>query len=189
MPRCYWCTDDPLYIAYHDHEWGVPLRDEQRLFELLVLEGFQAGLSWITILKKRARYREVLFGFDPERLAVMTDEEIEERMQDAGIIRNRMKLRAARQNAQAWLRLDNPVAFLWSFTGDQPKINHFCDRSEVPAITPEAEAMSKALKKAGFTFVGPTICYAYMQATGMVMDHTTDCCRYGALIGNEAPKG
>ncbi|GGM11063.1 DNA-3-methyladenine glycosylase I [Pseudomonas asuensis] len=181
MPRCYWCTDDPLYIAYHDHEWGIPLKDPQRLFELLVLEGFQAGLSWITILKKRARYREVLFGFAPERLAVMTDEEIEERMQDAGIIRNRMKLKAARQNAQAWLRLDDPVAFLWSFVGGTPKINHFRDRSEVPAITPEAEAMSKALKKAGFTFVGPTICYAYMQAAGLVMDHTTDCDRYAAL--------
>ncbi|ENA33389.1 MULTISPECIES: DNA-3-methyladenine glycosylase I [Pseudomonas] len=189
MPRCYWCTDDPLYIAYHDQEWGIPLKDPQRLFELLVLEGFQAGLSWITILKKRARYREVLFGFDPGRLAAMTDEEIEIRMQDAGIIRNRMKLKAARQNAQAWLRLEDPVTFLWSFVGGEPKINHFRDRSEVPAITPEAEAMSKALRKAGFTFVGPTICYAYMQAAGLVMDHTTDCDRYAVLCGDQMPKG
>lgn len=182
MPRCFWCTNDPLYIAYHDEEWGVPLRDPKRLFELLLLEGFQAGLSWITVLKKRARYREVLWGFDAERLAQMSDAEIEERLQDAGIIRNRLKLQAARQNAGAWLRLEDPVALLWSFVGGVPKINHFADRGEVPAVTPEAEAMSKALKKLGFTFVGPTICYAYMQAAGMVMDHTTDCDRYAELL-------
>ncbi len=181
MPRCFWCNDDPLYIAYHDDEWGVPLRDPQRLFELLLLEGFQAGLSWITVLKKRERYRQVLFGFDVQRLAVLSDDEIEELMQDPGIIRNRLKLKAARQNAQAWLRLDDPVGLLWSFVGGAVKINHFAGRSDVPAITAEAEAMSKALKKAGFTFVGPTICYAYMQAAGMVMDHTTDCDRYWLL--------
>lgn len=187
MPRCFWCNDDPLYIAYHDEEWGVPLRDADRLFELLLLEGFQAGLSWITVLKKRARYREVLFGFDVQRLAQMSDEEIEERMQDPGIIRNRLKLKAARQNAQAWLQLEDPVGLLWSFVGGEPKINHFRDRSEMPAVTSEAEAMSKALKKAGFTFVGPTICYAYMQAAGMVMDHATDCDRYGALASGCKP--
>lgn len=181
MPRCFWCTDDPLYIAYHDHEWGVPLHDPQRLFELLLLEGFQAGLSWITILKKRARYREVLFGFDVQRLAQMSDAEIDERLQDPGIIRNRLKLRAARQNAQAWLQLEDPVTLLWSFVGGQPKINHYNGRSEIPTQTAQAEAMSKALKKAGFSFVGPTICYAYMQAAGMVMDHTSDCDRYAAL--------
>ncbi|MFZ6047923.1 DNA-3-methyladenine glycosylase I [Pseudomonas sp. CR3202] len=181
MPRCFWCNDDPLYIAYHDTEWGVPLKDPAALFELLLLEGFQAGLSWITVLKKRERYREVLFGFDPQRLAVMSDEEIEERMQDPGIIRNLLKLKAARQNAQAWLRLEDPVALLWSFVGGQPKLNHFSGRGDVPAVTPEAEAMSRALKKAGFTFVGPTICYAFMQAAGMVMDHTTDCDRYREL--------
>ena len=146
MPRCFWCTDDPLYIAYHDEEWGVPLRDPQRLFELLLLEGFQAGLSWITVLKKRARYREVLWGFDAERLARMSDAEIEERLQDAGIIRNRLKLQAARQNARAWLKLEDPVALLWSFVDGVPKINHFAGRGEVPAVTPEAEAMSKALR-------------------------------------------
>ncbi|WNW12614.1 DNA-3-methyladenine glycosylase I [Pseudomonas sp. DTU_2021_1001937_2_SI_NGA_ILE_001] len=181
MTRCFWCNDDPLYIAYHDEEWGVPLRDAQRLFELLLLEGFQAGLSWITILKRRARYREVLFGFDAERLARLTDDEIEALMQDASIIRNRLKLNAVRTNARAWLALPDPVGLLWSFVGGEPKINHFKDRSEVPAITPEAQAMSKALKKAGFTFVGPTICYAFMQASGMVMDHTTDCDRYPQL--------
>ncbi|WP_342246962.1 DNA-3-methyladenine glycosylase I [Pseudomonas sp. OTU5201] len=181
MPRCFWCNDDPLYIAYHDTEWGVPLKDPAALFELLLLEGFQAGLSWITVLKKRERYREVLFRFDPKRLAVMSDEEIEQRMQDPGIIRNLLKLKAARQNAQAWLRLEDPVALLWSFVGGKPKINHFSERGQVPAVTPEAEAMSRALKKAGFTFVGPTICYAFMQAAGMVMDHTTDCDRYREL--------
>ena len=181
MPRCFWCNQDPLYMSYHDEEWGVPQRDPQALFELLLLEGFQAGLSWITVLKKRERYREVLFGFDPERLAQMSDEYIEQLMQDPGIIRNLLKLKAARQNAQAWLALQDPVALLWSFVGGQPKINHFEDRSQVPAVTPEAEAMSKALRKAGFNFVGPTICYAYMQASGMVMDHTTDCDRYASL--------
>ena len=181
MPRCFWCNEDPLYIAYHDQEWGVPLRDAQKLFELLLLEGFQAGLSWITILKKRARYREVLFGFDVQRVAQMSDAEIDELMLDAGIIRNRLKLNAARRNALAWQALEDPVGWLWSFVGGQPRINHFKDRSQVPAVTPEAEAMSKALKKAGFTFVGPTICYAFMQATGMVMDHTLECDRYAVL--------
>ncbi|WP_330114694.1 DNA-3-methyladenine glycosylase I [Pseudomonas sp. JS3066] len=181
MPRCFWCNDDPLYIAYHDTEWGVPLKDPAALFELLLLEGFQAGLSWITVLKKRERYREVLFGFDPKRLAVMSDEEIEKLMQDPGIIRNLLKLKAARQNAQAWLRQEDPVKLLWSFVAGKPKVNHFSGRGQVPAVTPEAEAMSKALKKAGFTFVGPTICYAFMQAAGMVMDHTTDCDRYREL--------
>lgn len=181
MPRCFWCNDDPLYMAYHDQEWGVPLRDAQRLFELLLLEGFQAGLSWITILKKRARYREVLFGFDVQRVAQLSDAEIEDLMLDPGIIRNRLKLNAARRNAVAWLALEDPVELLWSFVGGTPKINHFQGRGEVPAVTPEAEAMSKALKKRGFTFVGPTICYAFMQASGMVMDHTTDCDRYAQL--------
>ena len=163
MPRCFWCTDDPLYQAYHDLEWGVPLRDPGRLFEMLLLEGFQAGLSWITVLKKRERYRQVLFGFDPQRLAQMSDDEIEERLLDPGIIRNRLKLNAARRNARAWLELENPADWLWSFVGGEPKINHFSQRSEVPAVTVEAQAMSKALQKAGFTFVGPTICYAFMQ--------------------------
>ncbi len=181
MPRCFWCNDDPLYIAYHDEEWGVPSYNPSHLFEMLLLEGMQAGLSWITVLKKRERFREVLFGFDAERLARMTDTEIEERMQDPGIIRNRLKLKAVRKNAQAWLRLEEPAALLWSFVDGVPKINHFSGRDEVPVITLEAEAMSKALKKLGFTFVGPTICYAYMQAVGMVMDHTTDCDRYAQL--------
>ena len=184
VARCGWVGTDAEYLRYHDEEWGTPLHGDRALFEKLSLEGFQAGLSWITILKKRERYREVMFGFDVQRVAAMTDAEIEALMQEPGIVRNRLKLNAARRNAQAWLRLEDPVAFVWSFVGGEPKVNHFKDRSEVPAITPEAEAMSKALKKAGFTFVGPTICYAYMQATGMVMDHTVDCDRYAELAGD-----
>ena len=182
MPRCAWCGTDPLYIDYHDREWGVPARDPQVLFEFLLLEAFQAGLSWITVLRKRERYRQVLFGFDAERLARMSDAEIDERMQDPGIIRNRRKLEAARSNARAWLQLEDPAGFVWSFVGDVPKINRFERLDQVPAVSPEAEAMSRALKKAGFSFVGPTICYAYMQATGMVMDHLIDCERHGALL-------
>lgn len=187
MPRCNWCGSDPLYIAYHDHEWGVPTRDPQVLFEFLLLEAFQAGLSWITVLRKRERYRQVLFGFDAERLAIMSDAEIDERMQDPGIIRNRRKLEAARGNARAWLRLDDPAGFVWSFVGGAPKINRFERIDQVPAVSAEAEAMSKALKKAGFSFVGPTICYAYMQACGLVMDHLIDCERHAALAGSIPP--
>ncbi|ARU86494.1 DNA-3-methyladenine glycosylase I [Pseudomonas sp. M30-35] len=182
MTRCFWCSEDPLYMAYHDEEWGVPLTDPDKLFELLMLEGFQAGLSWITVLKKRERYREVLHGFDVKRLAKLSDDEIEGLMQDPGIVRNRLKLKAVRQNALAWLKLEDPAKYLWSFVDGKPLINHFSERAEVPAITPQAEAMSKALKKAGFNFVGPTICYAFMQASGMVMDHTTDCFRYPQLV-------
>jgi len=186
MQRCAWCSEDPLYIHYHDHEWGVPTRDPQVLFEFLLLEGFQAGLSWITVLKKRERYREVLFGFDPQRLARLSDAEIDQLMQDPGIIRNRRKLEAVRSNARAWLRLEDPAAFLWSFVSGQPRINHYDSHARVPAVSAEAEAMSRALRKAGFSFVGPTICYAYMQACGLVMDHTTDCHRYAALAAGTA---
>ncbi len=181
MTRCAWCNDDPLYITYHDTEWGTPSRDPGHLFEMLILEGFQAGLSWITVLKKREHFRRVLFGFDPVKLAALTDTQIESLMQDPGIIRNRLKLLSVRQNAQAWLRLEDPVSYLWSFVGDKSIINHHAHIKNVPVSTPEAEAMSKALKKSGFNFVGPTICYAYMQAIGMVMDHTTDCDRYAPL--------
>ena len=183
MPRCFWCSEDPLYMAYHDQEWGTPLRDAQGLFELLLLEGFQAGLSWITVLRKREHYRQVLYGFDVQRVAQMSDTEIDELMLDPGIIRNRLKLNAARRNAQAWMALEDPVGFLWSFVGGVPKINHFKDRSELPAITPEAVEMSKGLKKAGFTNDGPTKCDELMQSSGKVMDHTRDCDRY-ALLAN-----
>jgi DNA-3-methyladenine glycosylase I len=181
MPRCFWCTSDALYQRYHDDEWGVPSRDPQHLLEMLILEGAQAGLSWITVLKKREHYRKAFFGFDPQQVAGMSDAYIESLMEDPGLIRNRLKLNAARRNARAWLQLEDPVGLLWSFVGDVPRINQFAGHADVPAVTPEAEAMSKALKKAGFTFVGPTICYAFMQATGMVMDHTLDCDRYAVL--------
>lgn len=164
----------------------MPLYDPQRLFELLLLEGFQAGLSWLTVLKKRERYRRVLFGFDVQRLAILGDAEIDVLLQDPGIIRNRRKLEAARQNARAWLRLEDPAGWLWSFVGGAPRINRFRTPAEVPSTTPEAEALSRVLRKAGFTFVGPTICYAFMQACGMVMDHTTDCDRHAELAGSSA---
>lgn len=183
--RCQWCSADPVYQHYHDTEWGVPERDAQRLFEKLVLDGFQAGLSWITILKKRDRYREVYRGFDPSFMASQTDEDLHNLLQDAGIVRNRLKVYGARQNAQAWLRLaehTDPGQWLWQFVDGEVKLNHFASFDQIPAITVEAETMSRALRKAGFTFVGPTICYAFMQATGMVMDHTTDCFRYPELV-------
>lgn len=173
--RCFWCTDDKDYINYHDNEWGIPCYDEKKLFEMLLLEGFQAGLAWITVLKKRQHYRKVLYNFDPDKLAIMTDDYISQLLQDKGIIRNRLKLQAARKNAQAWLQLDNPVEFMWSFVNGKPKTNHFTGKLEIPTTTPESDAMSKALKKANFSFVGSTICYAYMQAVGMVIDHTMDC--------------
>ncbi|SDT01905.1 DNA-3-methyladenine glycosylase I [Halopseudomonas litoralis] len=184
VTRCRWCSADPVYQHYHDHEWGVPEYDAQRLFEKLLLDGFQAGLSWITILKKRERYRQVYRGFDVQLMAAQSDADLQILMQDPGIIRNRLKIQAARQNARAWLVLakrTDPAAWLWQFVDGRPLINQFASHAEVPAITPQAQAMSKALKKAGFSFVGPTICYAFMQATGMVMDHTLDCFRYAEL--------
>lgn len=181
LTRCRWCSNDPLYQQYHDQEWGVPSRDASHLFEMLLLEGFQAGLSWITVLKKRERYREVLYGFNPEKLALMSDANIEELMQDPGIIRNRLKLNAARDNARAWLKLEDPVALIWSFTGGAPIVHHYARHEDIPTTGPEAEHMSRTLKKAGFRFVGPTICQAYLQAVGCLMDHTTGCHRYPAL--------
>src|SRR5690606_38992422 len=181
MQRCRWCSDDPIYQAYHDTEWGVPSYDARHLFEKLLLEGFQAGLSWITVLKKRPHYRDVMFNFDAQALASMSDDYIETLMQDAGIIRNRLKLNAARTNARAWLELPDPVDYLWSFVGGRPVIHHYAAHQDIPVISPEAQTMSRALKKAGFTFVGPTICHSYLQAVGGFMDHTTDCFRHAAL--------
>lgn len=177
--RCAWVSDDPLYIEYHDHEWGVPLRDPRALFEFLLLEGAQAGLSWITVLRKRARYRAVFDGFDPTRIARWDDAKRAELMSDPGIIRNRAKIEAAVMNARAWLALEaegiDPVEWLWQFVGGAPQINAWATLAEVPASTAASEAMSKALRTRGFKFVGPTICYAFMQAVGMVNDHTTNC--------------
>ena len=180
--RCGWVNEDPLYVAYHDEEWGVPVRDDRRLFEMLVLEGAQAGLSWYTILKKRKAYRRAFDGFDPERVAHYDDDKIASLLQDPGIVRNRLKVRAAVGNAQAWLDLResgvDPSTLLWEFTGGEPVVNDWRRLEHIPASTPASEAMSKALRKLGFRFVGATICYAFMQAVGMVNDHTTACFRW-----------
>ena len=182
MKRCQWVTDDPLYIEYHDTQWGVPLHNERELFEMLILEGAQAGLSWITVLKKRAHYRKVFHNFDIQKVAAMTDADLEEVLLDPGIIRNRLKVLAARKNAIAGLKLIEEVGslgeYFWSWVNHKPIDNAFKEHSEIPASTSLSEKISKDLKKRGFTFVGPTIIYAYMQSIGMVNDHTTDCFRY-----------
>ena len=180
--RCFWVpVDKPLYVEYHDTEWGVPSRDERHLFEMLCLEGAQAGLSWWTVLQKRAHYREVFHGFDPAKIARMTDAELNRLMLDPGIIRHRGKIETFRKNAHAWLALKeregDAVAWLWSFVGGKPRQNRWKSKDDLPAQTPESDALSKALKKAGFGFVGSTTMYAFMQAVGMVNDHTADCFR------------
>ncbi len=178
-PRCGWCTTDPLYQGYHDTEWGVPVHEDRTHFEFLVLEGAQAGLSWITILKRREAYRRAFAGFDPEAVARFTDSDLARLLQDEGIIRNRLKIASARDNARAFLEVQAAFgsfdAYLWPFIGGRPRINHPATSAEVPAVTPEAEALSRDLKKRGFRLVGPTIMYAFMQATGMVDDHVATC--------------
>jgi len=181
MQRCGWVGKDQIYIDYHDTEWGVPVFDSELLFQHLLLDGAQAGLSWITVLKKRENYRRAFDQFDPVKMAALSDEQLEAHLQNPGIIRNRLKVYGFRKNAQAYLRLSERQSFsefLWSFVGGQPMVNHWKALKDLPANTKESDAMSKALKKAGFTFVGTTICYAFMQAVGMVNDHTTDCFRY-----------
>ena len=185
MKRCTWVTDDPLYQVYHDEEWGVPEHDDDKLFEMLLLEGAQAGLSWITILKRREGYRAAYDGFDAGKMANWSDDKLLELKEDTRIIRNTLKIKAARINAQCYLKLKEEEGsfseFLWAFVGGKPIQNKWKTTGDVPALTPESDAMSKALKKRGFKFVGSTICYAFMQATGMVNDHTTDCFRYNAV--------
>jgi DNA-3-methyladenine glycosylase I len=182
--RCGWAGSDPLYVRYHDEEWGTPLRDDRRLFEMLVLEGFQAGLSWITILRKRENFRRAFDGFDPERIAAYDDSKIAALLADPGIVRNRAKIEGAIGSARACLDLAAQPGgfsgFLWQFVAGRPIVNRWRSLGEVPAETAEARAMSKALKARGFRFVGPTICYAFMQATGMVDDHLVNCFRHGA---------
>jgi DNA-3-methyladenine glycosylase I len=183
--RCPWCGSDALYVRYHDEEWGVPVYDERRLFEMLTLEGAQAGLSWLTVLRKRENYRDAFDDFDPERIARYTDARIATLLDNPGIIRNRLKVQSTVRNARALLALkDAGTSFpelLWSFTGGGTKQNTFTSLSELPARTAESDAMSKALKKLGFNFVGSTICYAFMQAVGMVNDHLVSCFRHAAL--------
>jgi DNA-3-methyladenine glycosylase I len=178
--RCAWVPEgDPLYAAYHDDEWGVPLHGERALFELLTLEGAQAGLSWSTILKKREGYRSAFEGFEPERVARYTERDVERLLADPGIVRNRLKVESTIANAKSVVELDGGLdELLWSFVGGEPKVNAWRSLGELPAETAESKAMSKELKRRGFRFVGPTVCYAFMQAAGLVNDHTVDCFRY-----------
>lgn len=177
--RCGWVSSDPLYISYHDNEWGQPVYDDSHLFELLCLEGQQAGLSWITVLKKRENYRNAFHQFDPCKVAAMTDEDIDVLMQDAGLIRHRLKLDAIVVNARAYMKMQQDgedfSQFLWSFTEGKPQLNRPETLANVPAKTEISDVMSKALKKKGFKFIGSTICYAFMQASGMVNDHVKTC--------------
>lgn len=176
--RCPWCGTDPLYVAYHDKEWGRPERDPRTLFEMLCLEGFQAGLSWITILRKRPAFRAAFAGFDPAVLAGWGPAEVETLLANSGIVRHRGKVEGTLKGARAFLRIearDGFSPFLWSFVGDQPRQNRPAGMAEVPTTTPEAIALSKALKREGFSFVGPSITYAFMQAAGLVNDHIIGC--------------
>ena len=187
MKRCGWAGDRPDYIAYHDREWGVPVHDDHTLFEFLVLEGAQAGLSWSTILAKRENYRRAFRGFDAGRVARLRSRDVEALLRNPGIVRNRLKVEGAVRNARAFLAVQEELgsfdAYVWRFVDGQPKQNAWHALREVPASTPEAEAMSRDLTCRGFTFVGPTICYAFMQAVGMVNDHLVDCFRWRELGG------
>ncbi|HBL7843190.1 TPA: DNA-3-methyladenine glycosylase I [Escherichia coli] len=182
MEHCGWVSQDPLYIAYHDNEWGVPETDSKKLFEMICLEGQQAGLSWITVLKKRENYRACFHQFDPVKVAAMQEEDVERLVQDAGIIRHRGKIQAIIGNARAYLQMEQngePFAdFVWSFVNYQPQVTQATTLSEIPTSTSASDALSKALKKRGFKFVGTTICYSFMQACGLVNDHVVGCCCY-----------
>jgi DNA-3-methyladenine glycosylase I len=179
--RCSWCGDDPLYVKYHDEEWGVPVRDEQTLFEFLLLEGAQAGLSWITVLRKREGYRALFDDFNAEKIARFSDRKLDKLLEDPRIIRNRLKVYGARKNARAFLEVQDQLGsfadYIWGFVDGRPLQNTRKSMKEVPATTALSDALSKDMKKRGFTFVGSTIMYAHMQATGMVNDHTVDCFR------------
>lgn len=183
--RCAWAGTDPLSVEYHDQEWGVPVHDDRHLFEMLILEGAQAGLSWITILRKRAAYRAAFDGFEARRIARYRPERIERLMRNPGIVRNRLKIEGTVRNARAFLALQDEFGsfdkFIWQFVGGSPMQNARRTMRDIPATTAESDAMSRDLRKRGFTFVGSTICYAFMQATGMVNDHVVDCFRYGAV--------
>ena len=180
--RCWWCGDDPLYVAYHDTEWGVPVKDDEKLFEFLILETFQAGLSWITVLRKRENFRKAFDDFNYKKIARYSEAKVQELLQDAGIIRNKLKVRATITNAQEFMKVQEEFGsfsdYIWSFVDGKPIQNSLQNKSEVQANTPLSDALSKDLKKRGFKFVGTTVVYAHMQATGMVNDHLTDCFRY-----------
>jgi DNA-3-methyladenine glycosylase I len=180
--RCGWAGTDPLYVEYHDKEWGVPVHDDRKLFEFLVLEGAQAGLSWITILRKRENYRKAFAGFDPRKVARFSSKKVRSLLKDPGIVRNRLKVQSAVSNAKAFLAVQKEFGsfdkYMWRFVDGKPKLNRRASMSQVPARTPESDAMSEDLKKRGFRFVGSTICYAHMQAVGMVNDHVRSCFRH-----------
>ena len=182
--RCGWAAKEPM-IRYHDEEWGVPLHDDRRLFEMLILEGAQAGLSWDTILNKREGYRRAFHEFDPPAIAKYDEQDVTRLLSDPGIVRNRLKVRSAIQNARAFLAVQEEYGsfdgYIWRFVGSRPRMNDRRSMAELPARTPESDAMSKDLKERGFNFVGSTICYAFMQAVGMVNDHTMDCFRYAEI--------
>ena len=188
--RCAWVTDNPLYLEYHDTEWGVPVFGDRTLFEFLVLEGAQAGLSWLTILKKRAAYREAFDHFDAQKVANYGEAKVAELLENRGIVRNKLKVNSTVTNAQHFLKIQEEFgsfdAYLWPFVKGQPLVNAWRSLEEVPATTPESDALSKDLKKRGFKFVGSTIMYAYMQAVGLVNDHVTDCFRYEPVKGLQA---
>lgn len=183
--RCWWCGDDPLYVAYHDTEWGVPVQDDATLFEFLILETFQAGLSWITVLRKRENFRTAFDNFDYKKIALYSEDKIQALLQDPGIIRNKLKVRAAVSNAQAFLRIQEVHGsfsdYIWGFVDGKQLQNNFESKNEVPANTPLSDRISKDLKSNGFKFVGTTVVYAHMQATGMVNDHVVDCFRHSEL--------
>ena len=191
LTRCGWCGTDATYVAYHDEEWGVPVHDDRRLFEKLVLEGAQAGLSWITILRKREAYRRAFHGFDVQQVAALTDAELEAILLDPGIVRNRLKVFGARKNARAFLAIQAEFgsfdAYLWPFVGGRTQVNHPETLVDIPAVSPEAEALSRDLRKRGFTFVGSTIMYAYLQSMGLVDDHLSTCWKRQARLAERAP--
>ncbi|HVT14278.1 MAG TPA: DNA-3-methyladenine glycosylase I [Fimbriimonadaceae bacterium] len=188
IERCTWPGSDPLYVTYHDEEWGVPVHDDRKLFEFLLLEGAQAGLSWITILKRREGYRQAFDGFDPVKVAAYGEKDIKRLLADPAIIRNRAKVRSAIQNAQAFLKVQEEFGsfdkYIWGFVDGKPVVNRFDGDGQIPARTDLSDLISKDLKKRGFSFVGSTIVYAHMQATGMVNDHLVSCFRYAALAGS-----
>jgi DNA-3-methyladenine glycosylase I len=190
MKRCEWAGSEPLYVAYHDQEWGVPQHDDIKLFEMLILEGAQAGLSWSTVLKKRESYRKAFEDFDPQKVAGFDESKVAELLKNPGIVRNRLKINAAVQNAKALLAVQDEFGsfdkYIWGFVGGEPKVNTWKSLGEIPAQTAESEAMSKDLKKRGFRFIGPTICYAFMQAVGMVNDHVVHCFRYQQLVDQQS---
>ena len=187
--RCIWCGDDPTYVSYHDKEWGVPVYDDQKLFEMLILEGAQAGLSWITVLRKRPHYRKVFDRFSINKIAAYNKRKIESLLKDPGIIRNRLKVEGTVKNARACLEVKSEFGsfsdFLWQFIDGQPIQNQWKSHQQIPVKTAESDAMAKELKRRGFSFVGSTICYAFMQATGMVNDHTVDCFRHRQIKTGE----